>query len=94
VEDKTKVALFSEEKLHMGGRGNLSFGKKSFDKKCSYAQIKMRERGGQDQDGQIQVGGTKPGGRGDLHSMSAEKKLISLISLSREVREVMGSWKL
>ena len=57
-------------------------------------KIKMREGGGQDQDGRVQVGGTKPGGGKDLHSMSAEKKLISLISLSGEVREVMGSWKL
>ena len=41
--------------------------------------------------------GLYQGGREDLHPMSAEKqklKLISLISLFGEVREVMGSWKL
>ena len=56
----------------------------------------MRERGGRDLDVQVQVGGAIPGGE-VLHQISSKKKklkLISLISLFREVMEVMGSWKL
>ena len=56
------------------------------------SKIKMGEGGGQDRGRQVQVGGTTPGEGGeDLHLMSAEREVISLISLSVEVREIMGS---
>ena len=75
-----------------GGRSHTRGGGPHLQKKKKkFRQEKFRQKMTQ----KFMWEGLYLGGMEDLHLMSSEKKmLISLISLFKEVMEVMGSWKL